>query len=659
MYPVPSPNGSTIIIYGHEHGLRILWRGGRPFRSENKESKKETEKPKVNGADKNTIIIIDSDDEDPPPNGAITSHGPPTFEDEEGQYDASEPYLPILQHLDLPLGGDVLHIAFPHVPSESARDMAASVPPILLQKILVACTCFDNSIRLITLPLVPPSPASKLYTDLRSNLAFAGNGKGPHGAQILTLSGTAGHQTIPSGVSITYTSMNAGIAEDEDLEVAKDDGDKPQSPSRIRRRSPSKNTSKAARSLGGPDWGLLLASHSPEISGTLLLYRIPISKSGSGSDSDYTLSSDNLIPFQIQYLSSPATSIAFNPSLYPSMRHSQLLLASAEGTVKIYDCSPPNSLRGNNPGSWLISLHSPSDNHSSGIPSRKRIVNATWVLGGKGIMVLLADGEWGIWDLEGTMSEATTGSKRRGNTTSGVPTTFALSGWLGSTASSVPKSSHSKVETKSKLAPMTPGTRRLREEVLFTGPPTNETYHLKGGISVTKFEDPKRENTASEALTLWHGTKVLTIPDLHSYWVTQVAGKCTLFGANSQVRSTKIHDLNLGGELARSVDQLPPTATNRTSPSHRDLVISAEHRLVFLTAQLQEPEPEDGMPSPARAEKPDSTDQKLLARGELDVGGMERILAGMTHGKGSGNGAIGDFPHGARGKRKVLFADSR
>lgn len=614
------------------------------------------ERPKVNGADKNTIIIIDSDDEDPPPNGAITSHGPPTFEDEEEEYDASDPYLPILQHLDLPLGGDVLNIAFPYVPSESARDMAASLPPILLQKIVVAATCFDNSVRLITLPLVPPSPASKLHIDLRSNLVFAGNGKGPHGTQILTLSGNAGHQTIPSDVSITYTSMDVGREEDEDLNVGKDGGDKPQSPSRTRRRSPSKNIPKAERSLGGPDWGFLLASHSPEISGMLLLYRIPIIKSGSGSDSDYTLSSDNLTPFQIQYLPSPAIGITFNPSLYPSTRHSQLLLACAEGTVKIYDCVLPHSLRGNNTCSWLMSLHSPADNHSS-TPSRKRIVNAAWVLGGKGIMVLLADGEWGIWDLEGTMSEATTGSKRRGSGTSGVPTTFALSGWLGSTASSAPKSSNSKVETKSKLAPMTPGTRRVREEVLFAGPPTNETYHLKGGISVTKFDDPKRENTASEAVTLWHGTKVLTIPNLHSYWGIQVAGKGTLFGRDSQAPSTKIHDLNLGGELASSVDQLPPTATNRTSPSHRDLVISAEHRLVFLTAPLQEPEPEDGMPSPARAEKPDSTDQQLLARGELDVGGMERILAGMTHGRGNGNGAIGDFPHGARGKRKVLFAD--
>src|SRR5215469_11219659 len=30
-YPVLSPNGSAIFIYGYENGIRIIWRGGRPF----------------------------------------------------------------------------------------------------------------------------------------------------------------------------------------------------------------------------------------------------------------------------------------------------------------------------------------------------------------------------------------------------------------------------------------------------------------------------------------------------------------------------------------------------------------------------------------------------------------------------------------------------
>lgn len=660
VYPVQSPNGSTIIVYGHEHGLRILWRGGRPFRSaspvSDKEKEKEKEKPKVNGAGKNTIIIIDSDDDEPPPNVISTSHDKPTFEDEEEEYDPLEPYPPLLQHIDLPLGAEVLHIAFPQVPSEFARYMSASVPPLLLQKIVVATTGSDYSVRLITLPLAPPSPANKLHADLKSKLAFAANGKGPHGAHVLTLGGNAGHQTIPSAVSITYTSRHAGKKGDQDSEVGKEDVDIPVSPSRFRRRSHSKNNFKVEPSPGVTQWDLLLASHSPDITGMLLLYRIPTVTSGSGSDTDHTLSTENLVPLQVHYLPSPAINIAFSLSLYPSKRHSQLLVASAEGSVRIYDCLSSNSPRMDGHGSWLITIHSPFDNHLTGTPSRKRIIDAAWVLGGRGIITLLADGEWGVWDLEGTLSEAKTSSRRPGNGTSSALTTFALGGWLGSTASSSAKSSSSKSETKSKLAPMTPGTRRVREEVLFTGPPTNETYHLRGGISITKFEDPMRENTANEAGTLWHGTKILTIPDLHTYCETQVSGRANLFGANGRSQPIKIDDLDLGGEMASSVDHLPLTTPNGTPPAHRDLVIAAEHRLVFIAAPLEEAEQEDSALS-ADAEKPDSTDQQLLARGELDVGGMERVLAGMSHGNGNGHGLVGGFPNGAVGKRKVLFAD--
>lgn len=660
MYPVKSPNGSTIIVYGHEHGLRILWRGGRPFQSASpdpdKEKEKEQEKPKVNGAGKNTIIIIDSDDDEPSPNVSSTSHGKPTFEDEEEEYDPLEPYPSLLQHIDLPLGAEVLHIAFPQVPSEFARYMSASVPPLLLQKIVVATTGSDYSVRLITLPLTPPSPANKHHTDWKRSLASAGNGKGPHGAHVLTLGSNAGHQTIPSGVLITYTSRHAGKRGNEDSEPGKQDVDTPVSPSRFRRRSPSKNNSKAEPSPGGTQWDLLLASHSPEITGMLLLYRIPTVTSGSGSDTDHTLSTENLVPWQVQYLPSPAINIAFSLSLYPSKRHSQLLLASADGSVRIYDCLSSNSSQGDGHGLWLITIHSPFDNHLTATPSRKRIIDAAWVLSGRGIITLLADGEWGVWDLEGTLSEAKTASRRPGNGTSGALSTFVLGGWLGSTARSLTKSSSSKSETKSKLAPMTPGTRRVREEVLFTGPPTNETCNLRGGISITKFEDPMRENTANEAATLWHGTKILTVPDLHTYCENQVSGRANLFGANGQSQPAKIEDLNLGGEMASSVDQLPLTKPNGSPPAHRDLVIAAEHRLVFIVAPLEEVEQGENV-STADAEKPDSTDQQLLARGELDVGGMERVLAGMSHGNGNGHGPVGGFPNGAVGKRKVLFAD--
>ncbi|EDN03408.1 predicted protein [Histoplasma mississippiense (nom. inval.)] len=52
-------------------------------------------------------------------------------------------------------------------------------------------------------------------------------------------------------------------------------------------------------------------------------------------------------------------------------------------------------------GAWLITLSPEFCRNPVGIPQRKTVVDAAWVLGGKAIMVLLSDGSWGIWDPEG------------------------------------------------------------------------------------------------------------------------------------------------------------------------------------------------------------------------------------------------------------------
>lgn len=655
VYPVKSSNGSTIIVYGHEHGLRILWRAGRSFKSAAIVPEKEKEKPKVNGASKDTIMIIDSDDEESASKPTDTSNNTPTFEDEENEYDPSEPYLPIVQHLDLPLGAEVFHISFPHLPSESSRLMSASVPPILSHKVIIAAACSDHSVRIITLPLVPPPPPSKAHPDLTDKLIVSGNRKGPHGEHILTLSGNTGHQTVSSGISITYTSRDSGKTDEEDMEMDEDEDNDYRSRSRSRRRSASRSRSRVERSDGGTEWDILLASHSPEVSGVLLTYRIPIRRTGSGSDTDHTLSTDHVVPSQTQYLPSPAATIAFNTSTYPSTRHSHLLVSCAAGAVRIYDCFPFTKAKHDHQGSWLLSLYPPWDNYPTGVPSRKRTVDTAWVLGGKAIMTLLADGEWGIWDVEGSGPGAKQGLRRRGNDTlsamGGALATFALSGWLGSTKSSAVKGSSGKPDTKSKLAPMTPSTRRVREDILFSGPLTNGTYHLKGGISVTRLEEPHRDTTGTEAVTLWHGNKIFIIPNLLSYWEGQVGGKGNLFGPGDQQRSTKIDDLNLGGELPTTFDQLPITA--KSPKSHRDMVIAAEHRLIFVTTPLQEATKNEAVLR--KLDKPFSTDQQLLVRGELDVNGMERILAGMAN----GSRPAGNHRNGAIARKKVGFMNSR
>ncbi len=644
LYPRKSPNGSTIIIYGHDHGLRVLWRGGRSFRPADVAPGNDKSNAKVNGGSTEAIVIIDSDDDEPPPNSAHQATDKPSFEDEEEEFDPSEPYQSILQHLDIDLGAAALYVAVPGMPSESATFMSASMPPILSHQVVVAVACSDYSIRLVTLPLLPPSPASKANTDFTRSLASTGNSKGPHGTHMVTLGGNAGHQTVPSGVSITYTSRYAGRTEESEADMDGYEDDEPQSATRSRHRSLSKGPSPLKHSSGPTaEWDLMVSSHSPEISGLLLVYRIPIVDATSGSDAVEILSTDHNLPSQIQHLSSPTTRIAFNPSSYPSLRHSQLMVAGSDGAVRTYDCFPFGDTPHGRQGSWTFSLYTPFDTCSSSIPRRKRILDAAWVLGGKAILVLLADGEWGIWELEVAVPDGKSTSKRREKSNPGAQGTFAISGWIGNVTNSMVKSSSAKQDTISKLAPMTPFTRRIREEVLFTGPPAHEIYQAQGGISVTKVEDSKKEHGTTESVILWHGKRVLTIPDLQSYWESQTKGKGNLFGADGKHRPTKIDDLDLGGTLINNIEQLPVTGT-----TNRDMVIAAERRLVFLMKPLQDPTESNAIVL-SQAEDLTSADQQLLARGELDVNGMKRILADMVNGSGAAS------TNGFGRKKKVLF----
>ena len=66
VYPVKAPNGSTIILYGHETGVGILWRGGRPLKQVASPKQAPKPPPKVNGTSNNDVVmIIDSDDDEP------------------------------------------------------------------------------------------------------------------------------------------------------------------------------------------------------------------------------------------------------------------------------------------------------------------------------------------------------------------------------------------------------------------------------------------------------------------------------------------------------------------------------------------------------------------------------------------------------------------
>ncbi|EQL03779.1 Nup37p-like protein [Ophiocordyceps sinensis CO18] len=162
-YPVQSPQGATILIYAHDNGITLVWRGGRRL----KPSEKQVPKEKQNGAPDDIVMIIDSDDEDQPPAKAQATPG---FEDKPRFDDAAEPtaYPESIQTLDLALGTSVLNVAvIPMAPSAAQDIFTAGKAPFLAETMVFAVSCVTNDVYVITLPLTPPSPESKARAELR------------------------------------------------------------------------------------------------------------------------------------------------------------------------------------------------------------------------------------------------------------------------------------------------------------------------------------------------------------------------------------------------------------------------------------------------------------------------------------------------------------
>ncbi|OQO01673.1 hypothetical protein B0A48_12710 [Cryoendolithus antarcticus] len=139
IYPIPAPNGSTVIIYGHDRGLRIIWRGGRRIKAAAKPP------PSANNAN-DVIMIDDSDDEPaaPPPPSKIE------YEDDEEELDEETSYPSIVQEMDILLGSPVLHLAIPSLPPDAKQR-----PELKDTTVLAICTA-NEEVSLLKIPLAPP-----------------------------------------------------------------------------------------------------------------------------------------------------------------------------------------------------------------------------------------------------------------------------------------------------------------------------------------------------------------------------------------------------------------------------------------------------------------------------------------------------------------------
>ncbi|KAF7882907.1 hypothetical protein EAF00_011396 [Botryotinia globosa] len=619
VYPLPSSNGSTIFLQGNEGGVRIIWRGGRPFKLQREINPKTTQ---TNGATK--VISLDSDEDEPskPP-----FEDKPEFEDEEEEIDPRRPYPSILQTLDLQFGTDVLHISL--LPSSTLK--ADGIPwrgiDPLKQKIVFTAACGDNTVRLITLPLTPPSPLSKDRDEFRLTPAIANVGNGKWGETMIILTG---HQKTSDGTSMTVDFEGKQASTKDDSSTAL-------------------------------ETQIIVASHSREITGLLQLWRIPL---------PIPPSSTMVPPFQSVYMPSPAVSILFNPS-FSEQHSSHLLVADNLGTCRIYNykllvnpLEDPESAIAEQ-GSWLISLYpgfksnkadsqASHKNTYSGF-GRKSIVDAKWVYGGKAVLVLLSDGEWGVWDMNGVGPGAKRGVLGQQSIKGGSRSEFSLTGYVEGATKSNSKTIGPPQISQSKFAPMTPGTRKTTD--LFSNK-IQPTGPVRGKISVLEIPSVASHLAFEESILFWLGDSYTLLPSLSKYWSANPRkgqSSTNIFNTSPGSRPIKLENVDLLGERCIGIEQAPKSSTSPHTRSEipSDIFIIGEHRfIIFIGGKSVAPKPNQNAYALQLVQREDEdeemADDKMIAvgSGELDVNDIDRALARMENKERSGGGLL----FGGKGK---------
>ncbi|KAF2723412.1 hypothetical protein K431DRAFT_344649 [Polychaeton citri CBS 116435] len=572
-YPLIAPNNSSIIVQGHADGVRISWRGGRPRKSHT-------------SSHIDVIMINDSDDDQP-----SKDNDDACYEDEEQELDPDCPYPSIVHSLKVELGCAVTKVAVPSL----AEITAAQGVHLLKTHILIVVACADGMIRAFTIPLSPPSDR-----DIRRRAEDCKK------QAVILKSKTS---TSVSGLAIKTRRVT----------------------------SDAHQTRSRSRSQAATEGELLIASTSSRLN----IWRL-------------SLTSDGLQAAEQQFLQNlPLSAAGSRCSFHPSPRSTQMLVASYDGTVRLYDpFSPKSSLHGPSSrdsalpvayssadlGRWVMNYHTEfqclKDDPLANpvLARRKRILDAKWVLNGKGVLVLLEDGEWGIWDL---MTFPQSVNRPLDN--------FLLQGFLGSTAPSDTATAILKSGDSHRLAPMTPNTRKTKSAHLFSGPSKAISVSSTGGISISSTNAHNTSQPIEESVVMWYNSDIYTINNLTSFYQRGTSKGTATGGALGSLYApglTQIHDLNLHSESITSVSQFQALSTSAALSSfgqmnlqQRDLLIATDHRITIIQNQrgaatsrqlFQQP--------PAAVERPTPNDQAMLDVGMLDLGGMDRMLDSMANG---------------------------
>lgn len=577
------------MIYANENGVTLVWRGGRRLKPAEKLAPKE----KRNGASEDVIMIIDSDDDDQPPAKAQAT---PTFVDKPQFEDRAEraSYPEVIQTLELALGTSVLNVAVIPMAPCAAQDVSAAVDvPLLAEKMVFAVSCVTNDVYVITLPLTPPSPESKARAELSADLVAGIAGSGAWGESLFLLGGQTRHS---DGLA-----MNLVKPKHSPESQAKHDR-------------------------------VVVAAHSRQASGALLLWDVPL---GSRSRPERPLE-----PFQTEFLPHPLSSISFNPT-----HTTQLLTVSSRQAVRIYDFAtsplPPDpEAVGPFPsqGSWLLSLYQPFARPSA---SRKPILDAVWISHGRAVFALLADGVWGIWDVDGVSPSppsAAISNKLKPGVQGAALTVFSVSGHVEGTSSLRSITTQSKENSFGEFAPMTPHTRRQAAASLSTATTLDRLASVQGGVRTVALPLAGRA-PRDESLVLWIGGQdnVCVIPAVSKFWDSQLrrghGGGVNLFSGAQPTRMVKLLDLSTGllGERCCGASLVvdPANSSGRVDPDGGlpvDVLIQGESRIVIVR------QGEDG-PGTKIGGVVDSRRRRLFSRGE-------RSDAIIVRGKNDGTGSM-------------------
>jgi hypothetical protein len=584
-------------------------------------------------------MVIDLDDDDNEEQSAANDVSilPAEFEDEGEEIDPASPYHGILRQIDIPLGSPALRIAIPHISKDIAQAPPDSWPSIYLDRILVAVACADLSLRVVIAPLAPPSPDAHDLSKLE--------------IQTLKIFGPNSHQEFISDIAITHTVNLEGEQTEAETQVRP-------------RPQPRSQPAQISTNADSPRWSLLIASISCTESGLLLVHQIPLQ-----GNSSLSAKPEHLLPLKRQFLRSSAlgATIAFNPSSYPADRHSTLLFTlPAASVVKVYQVFPnhPRECRGSTATSDSASSRaslrtSGSDRgrilltflppfvHDTGavlpLPRRKKCLAAQWVAGGRAVVALLEDGEWGIWDLEavgpnssGIGSNLIRGQSNISGLQGGSITKFAIRSNIFPSEVKKEISSSSQVQPISgSLAPMTPSTRKVRSEGLFQGASKQDVGSASppsvGGYICVEEHPPQNGRPLDESVIITYGGENIYLSSLSAFW-------------KADIKPARLPVVRLGGQEPRGLAVLPHTMHDNSttgtalfglaSSSLPDFVVQTSHRLILSVQALSTATEQPWKSLAGTTAIPGShanftSDQALLNSGDLDVDGMDRILSNM------------------------------